>query len=202
MPVPPCLLGRGPTLGWGAQSRWDWGDAGTQGKAGTALFGEGSQAGCLCHLACWGAGQSRAGVWEFEFGWWLVLGRGGGKAGAALVRGDADWKVRATLACAEVTGDGWWLTLGRGGWLGRRQGRDALATVVGGARAGWTGVESGLLGVGERGKRMKGRERGVGVPWIRGLRGLLWGERVITEGLPRDRENRAATTNQPARNLT
>jgi len=49
---------------------------------------------------------------------------------------------------------------------------------------------------------MKGRERGVGVPWIRGVRGLLWGERVITEGLPRDRENRAAKINQPARNLT
>jgi hypothetical protein len=49
---------------------------------------------------------------------------------------------------------------------------------------------------------MKGRERGEGVPWIRGVRGLLWGERVIMEGLPRDRENRAAKINQPARNLT
>jgi hypothetical protein len=34
------------------------------------------------------------------------------------------------------------------------------------------------------------------------VRGLLWGERVIMEGLPRDRENRAAKINQPARNLT
>ena len=42
----------------------------------------------------------------------------------------------------------------------------------------------------------------VGVPWIRGVRGLLCGERVIMEGLPRDRENRAAKINQPARNLT
>jgi len=134
MPVPPCLLGRGPIVGWGAQSRWDWGGAGTEGKAGTGLFGEGSQAGCPCHLACWGAGQS---------------------------------------------------------WAG---GRDPVG--IGG------GLESGLLGEGERGKRLKGRERGVGVPWIRGVRGLLWGERVITEGLPRDRENRAAKINQPARNLT
>jgi hypothetical protein len=91
-----------------------------------------------------------------------------------------------------------WLA-GRMAWSETRAGRPCYG---GGARAGWTGVESGLLGEGERGKRLKGRERGVGVPWIRGVRGLLWGERVIMEGLPRDRENRAAKINQPARNLT
>jgi hypothetical protein len=82
-----------------------------------------------------------------------------------------------------------WLA-GRMAWSETRAGRPCY------------GGERGLLGVAKRGKRLKGRERGVGVPWIRGVRGLLWGERVIMEGLPRDRENRAAKINQPARNLT
>ena len=69
MPVPPCLLGRGPIVGWGAQFRRDWGDAGTEGKAGTALFGEGSQAGCPCHFACCGAGL---------LGYAILLGLGPG----------------------------------------------------------------------------------------------------------------------------